>query len=252
LPGSGKLAATPSMDRHAPPVAVRHQNRLLASLLRQCPELDAALHYHTERAGTELYHEGSPIARVHFPTRGVVSVVVRLRNGETADVQTIGNEGMVGLPAWLGLATSPDTVVQQAGGEMVWIAAGTLRETVQRSERASRLLDSYAAYTLRFGSQTCVCNAHHSVRQRLCRWLLTSVDRAGSDELDLTQAMLAEMIGVRRQSVGEVLVTLHRAGAIAQRRQRIRIDDAAALERLSCECYRTTREVYARLVEPLL
>ncbi|HEX6364466.1 MAG TPA: Crp/Fnr family transcriptional regulator [Albitalea sp.] len=228
------------------------RNRLLDALLRDCPDLRGVLARSTERAGVELYQEGAPIAKLWFPSGGVVSVVVRLRSGATADAQTIGSEGMVGLPAWYGIGASPDTVVQQATGEMVSVPASAFREIVAGHERVRRLRDSYAAYCLRFGSQTCVCNAHHSVKQRLCRWLLTSADRAGTCELDLTQAMLAEMIGVRRQTAGEILVALHAAGTIAQGRNRIEIRDPAALEHDACECYGTTRAIYARIVEPLL
>jgi CRP-like cAMP-binding protein len=227
-------------------------NRLLDALLRHCPGLSAKLVHRTEKSGTELYGEGSRISDVYFPTRGVVSVVVRLRSGAAADVQTIGNEGMVGLPAWFGLSTSPDTIVQQATGHMIGVSVPSFVEAVADSEEAQRLLQSYALYTLRFSSQTCVCNAHHSVRQRVCRWLLGSAERASSSDLDLPQSILAEMVGARRQTVGDILVELHRAGAIAQGRGHIRIRDAPALERQSCECHGTTRAVYARLVQPLL
>jgi CRP-like cAMP-binding protein len=227
-------------------------NRLLQGLLRKCAGLSEALERRSVDAGVELYREGEPIDEFYFPTCGVVSIVVRLREGGTADVQTVGNEGLVGLPAWLGLDVSLDTVVQQAPGEMVRVAVDRFHALVDPSEHARGLLNSYVAYSFRFSSQTCVCNTHHSVTQRLCRWMLTSADRAGSTELALSQAMLADMIGVRRQSVSEVLVELHRAGSVQQRRNRIRILDRGHLERLSCECYRTTRELYARLVEPRL
>lgn len=230
----------------------RHRNRLLERLLRECPQLSGALVHRGVEAGTELYAEGAPLTEVHFPLRGVVSIVVRLREGGTADVQTIGTEGMVGLPAWLGIGRSPDTVLQQAPGEMASIAVEVLRPALQSSANARALMDSYAVYSFRAGSQTCACNTHHSVRQRLCRWVLASADRDGSEELTLTQAMLAEMLGVRRQSVSEVLVELHQAGVVQQRRNRICILDRERLQQSACECYATVREVYARLVEPRL
>jgi CRP-like cAMP-binding protein len=225
-------------------------NRLLQRLLLECPDLAGSQVRASIDAGVELYREGEPVRDFLFPVRGVVSIVVRLREGGTADVQTVGNEGLVGLPAWLDLAVSPDTVVQQAPGEMVRVAVERLRDAAGASTRARTLLNSYVAYSFRFSSQTCVCNTHHTVTQRLCRWLLTSADRAGATELALTQAMLAEMLGVRRQSVSEVLVELHRAGGVQQGRNRVRILDRALLENLSCECYQTTRALYARLVEP--
>jgi CRP-like cAMP-binding protein len=230
----------------------RHRNRLLERLLRECPALARYQVCRSVEAGTELYAEGQAMNEVHFPLRGVVSVVVRLREGGTADVQTIGNEGLVGLPAWLGISHSPDTVLQQASGEMASLPVDQFRPAVQASPHARGLLDSYAAYSFRFSSQTCVCNAHHSVKQRLCRWVLTCADRDGAEELALTQAMLGDMLGVRRQSVSEVLVELHQAGVVWQRRNRICILDRARLQQSACECYATVRDVYARLVEPRL
>ena len=228
------------------------RNRLLDGLLRHCPGLAPLLDVRSETAGTELYLEGGPMPAVYFPTGGVVSIVVRLQDGASADVLTIGNEGMVGVEAWLGLPASLHTALQQAPGDLVRIPVAAFLDAARRSAQACRLLESYAAYCLRFGGQTCVCNSHHSVKQRLCRWLLTSADRADSNDLALTQAMLASMMGVRRQSVNEVLAELQRDGTVAQRRNRIVIRDRAELDGLSCECYVATRALYARLLEPLL
>jgi CRP-like cAMP-binding protein len=227
-------------------------NRLLGALLRACPGLDQALVHCSEAPGTQLYQEGDVIEDVYFPTHGVVSIVVRLLDGGTAEVQTIGNEGMVGLSSWLDIPTSPDTALQQAPGELVRIAVDTFRRAAERSERARRLLGGYAGYSMRFSNQTCVCNARHTIPQRLCRWLLTSADRDGSDELKMSQAMLAEMLGVRRQSVSEILGALRKRGVVEPRRGGIYILDRARLQVAACECYRTTKAAYARLVEPLL
>ena len=227
-------------------------NRLLEALLRDCPGLRGSLVQRTEPPGVELYREGIPMSDVYFPTQGVVSIVLPLRDGLTAGVQTIGNEGMVGLPAWLNIPASPDTVLQQAPGELLGVAVGKFRQKVSRSEHARRLLNSYTAYSLRASSQTSMCNARHSVAQRLCRCMLTSADRAGSSELAMSQTMLADMIGVRRQSVSEVLAELHRDGVVGHGRNRVAVLDRARLETYSCECYQATKAVYARLVEPLL
>jgi CRP-like cAMP-binding protein len=229
----------------------RH-NRLLDGLLRQCPGLASALEVRHELAGTELYLEGGPMPAVFFPTGSLVSIVVRLQDGASADVLTVGNEGMVGVAAWLGLPASLHTVLQQAPGDLIRIPTVIFVDAVRRSGPASRLLNSYAGYCYRFGSQTCVCNSHHTVMQRLCRWLLTSADRAESNELALSQAMLASMMGVRRQSVNEALAELHRDGTVLQLRNRILIRDRRELHGLSCECYFATKALYARLVEPLL
>jgi CRP-like cAMP-binding protein len=229
----------------------RH-NRLLDGLLRQCPGLALALEARHELAGTELYLEGGPMPAVFFPSGSLVSIVVRLQDGASADVLTVGNEGMVGVSAWLGLPASLHTVLQQAPGDLIRIPSVTFLDAVRRSGHATRLLNNYAGYCFRFGSQTCVCNSHHTVLQRLCRWLLTSADRAESNELALSQAMLASMMGVRRQSVNEALAELHRDGTVVQRRNCILICDRQKLDGLSCECYFATKALYARLVEPLL
>jgi CRP-like cAMP-binding protein len=237
---------------HPVTAAAGVRNRLLERLLRDCPSLAPALERRSEPTGAELCQEGAPIGGVWFPERGVVSILVRLRDGAMADAQVIGNEGMAGLPAWLGQDTSPDTVVQQASGELVRIDAARFVAAVRHSEHAQRLMAGYTAYSLRAGSQTCACNAHHDVRQRLCRWLLTAAERAGSHELEMSQAMLATMLGVRRQSVGEVLVEVAQAGAIVQRRNRILLLEPAALHALACECHDTTRAAYEQMVAPLL
>lgn len=229
-----------------------HRNRLLDGLLRQCPDLAALLELRNEPAGTELYVEGGPMHAMYFPAGGLLSIVVRLEDGASADVLTVGNEGMVAVAAWLGLPASLHTVMQQAPGELIRIPAAAFLDAVRPSAHACRLLNGYAGYSMRFGSQTCVCNSHHTVKQRLCRWLLTSADRAASKDLALTQAMLASMMGVRRQSVNEVLAELHRDGTVDLKRNCIQIRDRKELDALSCECYRATKALYARLVEPLL
>jgi CRP-like cAMP-binding protein len=229
-----------------------HRNRLLQSLLRECPGLQAALVQQHERAGTELYREGGPMNDVFFPTRGLVSIVVRLLDGSMVDVQTVGTEGMVGVAVWMGFTTSLHTTLQQSHGELVRVPATAFIEAVRGCDHAQRLLYGYAGYSYRFVSQTCVCNTHHSIKQRLCRWLLTCAERNRCDELELPQAMLADMMGVRRQSVSEVLADMHRGGTIEQGRSHILLLDRAQLERCACECYRVMKDFYARLVKPLL
>jgi CRP-like cAMP-binding protein len=227
-------------------------NRLLQGLLRECPGLEPSLVCQREAPGTELYREGGRMNHVYFPTQGVVSIVVSLRDGSMVDVQTVGTEGMVGVAVWMGITTSLHTVMQQAGGELVKVPAAGFFDAVQRSEGARRLLNSYAGYSYRFSSQTCVCNTHHSVKQRLCRWLLTCGDQDNSNELQLSQAMLAGMLGVRRQSVSEALTEMHRSGVIKQGRSHILVLDRAQLKDCTCECYQTMKGFYTRLVEPLL
>jgi CRP-like cAMP-binding protein len=229
-----------------------HRNRLLQGLLRECPGLRAALVHQREKAGMELYREGGPMNDVFFPTRGLVSIVVRLLDGSMVDVQTVGTEGMAGVAVWMGFTTSLHTTLQQSPGELVRVPAPAFIDAVRGCDGAQRLLHGYAGYSYRFVSQTCVCNTHHSIKQRLCRWLLTCADRDRCEELELPQAMLADMMGVRRQSVSEVLADMHRGGTIEQGRSHILLLDRARLECCACECYRVMKDFYARLVEPLL
>ncbi|NML15641.1 Crp/Fnr family transcriptional regulator [Azohydromonas caseinilytica] len=240
------------MNHHHADPRPEQRNQLLQGLLRKCPELASSLACEEVKAGTELYREGGPMTDVYFPTRGVVSIVVRLRDGSMVDVQTVGTEGMAGVAVSMGIGTSLHTIMQQSPGELVRIPAPPFIEALRGCEGARRLLGRYAGYSHRFISQTCVCNTHHSVKQRLCRWLLTCADRDNSDELALTQTMLGEMLGVRRQSVNEVLAEMHRGGAIEQGRSHISVLDRRQLENCACECYETMNRLYARLVVPLL
>lgn len=215
------------------------------SLAAYCEAIDPPI-------GTRLYTEGQAVDYVYFPIRGVMSVFLRLAGGGTGEVLTVGNEGMLGLWAWLGVEHSLEDVVQQSPGMIVRIRVADFARVLAGSSRSHELIARFTAYSLRFRSQTAVCNGNHSTEQRTCRWLLSSADRARSLVLPLSQSLLAEMLGVRRQSVGEVAVALQRHGLIAYRRSDIRIVDRAGLEARTCECYRTLRSIYLRVMEPVL
>jgi CRP-like cAMP-binding protein len=203
-------------------------------------------------AGTALMKAGRTVSHVYFPTTGVVSVLVGTSTGESADALTVGNEGMVGLAVWLGIRRSLDTVVQQIPGEMIRFGAQEFCDRLEANRKVRKLLNHYAGYSLRYSHQNAVCNAHHSVEQRACRWLVNTADRARSTLIVVTQATLAEMLGVRRQSIGELAVALQREGLIVYRRNEITILDRRALEGRACECYRSTVQLYREVVEPLL
>jgi CRP-like cAMP-binding protein len=202
--------------------------------------------------GTVLVGAGARAAHVWFPVDGVLSVVVGTAGGAYADSLTVGNEGFAGLSAALSAPYSLEEVVLQAPGALVQVAVTELRRAVETSARAARLLDRFTAYSLRFAYQNAVCNAHHSVEQRASRWILSAADRARSTRIRMTQALLADMLGVRRQSVGTVAARLQAAGLIEYSRGEIRIPSRRALERRACECYAATVQTYRRVVEPLL
>lgn len=227
-------------------------NRLLDALRRESPALRGLGNLVSPATGTELVRAGQPIRHIYFPVTGVLSIMVETTDGRSSDSLTVGNEGVVSTAVWLGADASLESVVLQAQGEVFRIAAPDFCRALDANRRVRTLLNTYTCYTLRFSYQMVVCNAHHDVEQRACRWLLSAADRAASQTVPLSQTMLAAMIGVRRQTVGMVAVDLQRQGLIETRRNSIRLLDRPAIERFSCECYRQMRELYERILGPLL
>jgi CRP-like cAMP-binding protein len=228
--------------------ATGNENRLLNSILRDCPVLRDRVKTVNFPVGYEICAQRQPLKHLYFPTQGVLSTLVELREGGSTESLTVGNEGMIGLLVWLGLSRSLEQVVQQAAGQVARVRAREFCDAIPGHHRTERLLKRFTAYSLRFRSQNAVCNAQHDVSQRLCRWLLSSADRVGARDLNLTQSLLARMLGVRRQTVGEVAVDLQRRGLISYRRRDIRITDRHELESLACECYAEMKQLYEELV----
>ncbi len=225
-------------------------NRLLDALARDCPLLLEKATPVDLPVGTPIYVAGRRISHVYFPTRGVVSTLVTLRDGDRGEATTIGNEGMVGLAVWLGLPVSLEDVAQHLPGELLRVSARDFCHAIDDSLRARRILKRFAAFRMHCADQTAVCNVHHGVEQRTCRWLLTVMDRAQSLNLQITQALLAEMVGVRRQSVSEVASRLQRTRVIRNTPRLITILDPERLQALACECYATLRHLYQQVVAP--
>lgn len=225
-------------------------NRLLDALVAERPALRPALERIAPRVGAEIYCEGDPVSHLYFPTQGAVSVVVHLATGAIGDVITVGNEGLVGLPAWLGMERSLETVVQQRPGEIVRVPARELHRQATASRRIRDLLHHFMGFALRCGSQTAVCNACHTAEQRVCRWLLGAADRAGERTVEMSQSALADLLGLRRQTVGAVAVRLQRERLITYRRGDIRLVERHGLELRACECYAALRDAYQRVIEP--
>lgn len=192
------------------------------------------------------------MSHVYFPTAGVLSILVQLENGESAESLSVGNEGFIGLPVWLGQKRSVDRVILQAPGEVRRISTRVFCDLIDGSRGASRLLKHFAAYTLQAAYRAVVCNTHHSVRERACRWILAAADRAQSSQLQMSHGLLAHMLGVQRPTVSEVASGLRREGVLGYRRTSVTILDRARLELRACECYRAMNDLYGRLVEPLL
>jgi CRP-like cAMP-binding protein len=182
-----------------------------------------------------LVERGALMSDLYFPLSGLLSMVVRVTESAAVEVATVGNEGFVGAPAFLGAERSATEVVVQIPGEALQVPVDAV------SAQAGRLLERYIAALMTQMSQSTACNYLHSVGQRLCRWLLATHDRVEGDELELTQEFLAQMLAVRRPTVSEVAGVLQEAGIIEYHRGRIRILDRARLEQGACECYGIVR-----------
>ncbi len=230
------------------PLASSPGNRLLARLppedyLRILPRLQlvplALKHV--------LYEARSPIDYAYFPNRGVVSALTVMEDGRAIEVTTIGDEGMVGLPLFVGAKTIANRVIVQVPGEALRMPEATLRDEVRRDSPLRRLLILYHTAFLAEVSQAVACNGLHSVYQRCCRWLLMTHDRAHSDVFPMTHEFLAEMLGVRRSTVSEVLEPFQQKGLIRYSRGKITVLDRDGLMAGCCECYRTINEEFVRL-----
>jgi len=190
----------------------------------------------------------SPIDHIHFPSRGVVSDVTLMEDGSAIEVATVGNEGMVGLMAFLGDEESPNRVIVQVGGEALRMEASEFRAETRQDSPLRRLLVRYHTAFMKQVSQAVACNGLHHVQERCCRWVLMTHDRAQSDEFLLTHEFLSHMLGVRRMSVTDVLKPLQDAGLIRNRRGRITVVDRPGLEAAACECYQSVQDAFDRLL----
>jgi CRP-like cAMP-binding protein len=229
-----------------------HQNRLLASLSREeYEQLREHLIPVTLPYKSSLYRADQPIQFVDFLETGVASLVNTLKNGDAAEVGTIGNEGIVGLPVLFGDASAPTSVYMQVAGSGLRMKANVFREQMSRSENMRRSMLHYAHAFFNQVAQSAACNTFHSLEQRCCRWLLMTADRMGDHGFSLTQEFLAMMLGVRRSGVTVAAGILQRAGLIEYHRGHVKILDHAGLKKRSCECYAITKRDFDRLLGTL-
>jgi CRP-like cAMP-binding protein len=228
--------------------SVRGENKLLDCLLQRESGLADDLKVTRFDAGHLFYEPGSAITTVFFPMGCVVSLMVRFTDGESAEVATVGREGMVGVDALLRTKRSPVLAVQQIEGELAHITVSRLQRAMQSNERLFSVVSCYVAYALRAAHQTAACNALHRLDARTARWLLMTADRIGDGSYLLTQQMLADMLGVGRQSVNEIASRLQRGGLIEYRRGHLTILQRDRLEKLACECYARLRSHYDELM----
>ena len=224
-------------------------NQLLAALPAEDLEHLQPLLEPVELAlGEVLYESGKRQAHVYFPTNSIVSLVYVMENGASAEVAIAGREGLVGISLFMGGDTTPSRALVQSAGSGFRIKGSLLRKEFDRGIALRQLLLRYTQALLTQMAQTAVCNRHHTVDQQLCRWLLMSIDRLPSNKLVMTQELIANMLGVRREGVTEAAGKLQKAGVILYLRGRIEVIDRSKLEHMVCECYEVVRDEYARLL----
>jgi CRP-like cAMP-binding protein len=201
--------------------------------------------------GDDVYQENSRggLSHVYFPTSGMVSLTVLMENGKEVEAGTIGNEGMIGLSVAQGLDFSPTKAISQISGEGLRIPVAAFLKAMKPDGTLDNLVRRFTAYSLRYANQTVACNLLHSAKQRICRWLLMCRDRVETDEFTLTHEFLAEMLGVRRQTVTVIAGKLQAAKLITYRRGVIHILNRKKLEAASCECYAVTKAFYDRIMK---
>jgi CRP-like cAMP-binding protein len=226
-----------------------HENRLLAALPE---EENARLLPHLELVpmplGEVVCEPGIPMRHVYFPTTCIVSLLYVMEDGASAEIAVVGNEGIVGVSLFMGGETTTSRAVVQSAGHAYRLKSQLLKDAFFRAGPMQRLLLRYTQALLTQMAQTAVCNRHHSVDQQLCRWLLLSLDRLPSNELTMTQELIANMLGVRREGVTEAAGKLQQAGLIHYRRGKITVVDRPGLEARVCECYSVVKKEFDRLL----
>ena len=198
--------------------------------------------------GKVLYESGSTLEHVYFPTTAIVSLLYVMENGASAEIAVVGNEGIVGVSLFMGGESTPSRSVVQSAGHGVRLEAKAMKDEFNRSGPVLHLLLRYTQALITQMAQTAVCNRHHSLDQQLCRWLLLSLDRLQGNELVMTQELIANMLGVRREGVTEGALKLQKAGLIRYARGHISVLDRPGLEARSCECYAVVKKEYDRLL----
>jgi len=231
------------------PAVNSKNNKLLAALpesdwQRWLPNLEPV----DMPLGAVLYEPGVTLSHVYFPTTAIVSLLYVMENGASAEIAVAGNEGIVGISLFMGGESTPSRAVVQSAGKAFRMKAQTLKDEFSRHGAVLPLLLRYTQALITQMAQTAVCNRHHSLDQQLCRWLLLSLDRLQGDQLVMTQELIANMLGVRREGVTEAALKLQKAGFITYSRGHITVLDRSGLERLTCECYAVVKREYDRLL----
>lgn len=204
------------------------------------------------KLGQVLYESGGKMQYIYFPVNAIVSLLFVLENGASAEIAVVGNEGLVGVSLFMGGETTPSRAVVQSAGKSYRLSAHILKEEFKQSLPVMHLLLRYTQALITQMTQTAVCNRHHSLDQQLCRWLLLSMDRLTGSHLVMTQELIANMLGVRREGVTEAAGRLQKAGLISYARGNIEVLDRLGLEARTCECYAVVKKEYDRLLPDLI
>jgi CRP-like cAMP-binding protein len=236
-----------------PTVADPQQNHLLAALsVSERERLYPHLQLVPMPLGKVLYESGDIMRHVYFPVDSIVSLLYVLEDGASAEISVVGNEGIIGVSLFMGGETTPSRAIVQSAGSAYRLIGQLLKEEFHRNGGMQLLLLRYTQALLTQMAQTAVCNRHHSVDQQLCRWLLLSLDRLVTNRLSMTQELIANMLGVRREGVTDAAGKLQKLGVIQYARGRITVLDRPKLEKLCCECYAVVKKETDRLSPPPL
>lgn len=232
-------------DRPAP-----QQNHLLAALPTEVQgRLFPHLELITMPLGKVLYESGDTLRHVYFPVDSIISLLYVMEDGASAEISVVGNEGLIGIALFMGGESTPSRAIVQSSGSAYRLLGQRLKDEFNRHGDLLLLMLRYTQSLITQMAQTAVCNRHHSVDQQLCRWLLLSLDRLPSNRLTMTQELIANMLGVRREGVTDAAGKLQKLGVIEYSRGHITVLDRAKLESLSCECYSVVKRETDRLLD---
>jgi len=229
------------------------QNHLLATLPEEVQQrLFPFVELETLELGQVMYEAGEKLAYVHFPVDAIVSLLSVMENGASAEISVVGNEGLIGVALFMGGESTSSRAVVQSAGHAYRLKSSRLTNEFSRHGKLLELMLRYTQSLITQMAQTAVCNRHHSIDQQLCRWLLLSLDRLPDNHLTMTQELIANMLGVRREGVTEAAGRLQKLGVIDYHRGHITVLDRPKLESLSCECYAVVKTETDRLLPYLL
>jgi CRP-like cAMP-binding protein len=228
-------------------------NKLLSALPRDIyEELRPHLEVVPLELGVSIYESGGKQPYVYFPTDAIVSLLYVMKDGASAEIAIVGNEGIVGVSLFMGGETTPSRAVVQSAGHACRLSSRRLKEAFAAGGALQHLLLRYTQALITQMAQTAVCNRHHSIEQQLCRWLLLSIDRLQADVLVMTQELIANMLGVRREGVTDAAGKLQADGIIRYSRGRITVLDRVRLEQRVCECYGVVKREFERLLPDVM